>query len=256
MWGFTMYYQRNNGPFGRSNTFGSSRYQYQTLSQGYEGTQTSGLISKVMGLLAFSFIFASVGTFVGGFIITTITSYWIVAIAGFVVLIALNFLIQKQGINLVLLYLFTFLEGMSLGPLISSYLSSTATTSILGEAFVITALTSLTLAVYAWTTKRDFSHLADYLFFGLILLLVVSLVGFLFSSVFHISTGILGLVIAGFGVAIFSGYVLVYVQRAKYMADTMPNAIGLTVSLFITILNLFLYILQILSILQGGNRRR
>jgi len=55
-------------------------------------------------------------------------------------------------------------------------------------------------------------------------------------------------------VAIFSGYVLFYIQRAKSMADTMPNAIGLTVSLFITLLNLFLYILRILSILQGGNR--
>lgn len=249
-----MYYQRNNGPFGRSNTFGSSRYQYQTLPQGYEGTQASGLIGKVMGLLAFSFLFASVGTFVGIYTITTLTSYWIVAIAGFVVLIALNFLIQRQGINLILLYLFTFLEGMSLGPLIGYYLSSSSTTLILGEAFLITALTSLTLAVYAWTTKRDFTHLADYLFFGLILLLVVSLVGLLFGGLFHSS--LFGLIISGIGVAIFSGYVLVYVQRAKYMADTMPNAIGLTVSLFITVLNLFLYILEILSILQGGNRRR
>jgi FtsH-binding integral membrane protein len=48
---------------------------------------------------------------------------------------------------------------------------------------------------------------------------------------------------------------LYYVQRAKYLADTMPNAIGITVSLFITVLNLFLYILMLLSILQGGNRR-
>lgn len=58
------------------------------------------------------------------------------------------------------------------------------------------------------------------------------------------------------GIAIFSGYVLFYVQRAKYMADTMPNAIGLTVSLFLTLLNLFLYILELLTLLQGGNRRR
>jgi modulator of FtsH protease len=59
-----------------------------------------------------------------------------------------------------------------------------------------------------------------------------------------------------FGIGIFSGYVLFYVQRAKYMADTMPNAIGLTVSLFLTLLNLFLYILELLTILQGNDRRR
>ncbi len=40
------------------------------------------------------------------------------------------------------------------------------------------------------------------------------------------------------------------------MADTMPNAVGLTVSIFITLLNLFLYILELLTILQGGRSRR
>ena len=47
------------GPFGRGGAFGSSRYQYQTVPTGYEGAQASGLISKVMGLLAFSFLFRS-----------------------------------------------------------------------------------------------------------------------------------------------------------------------------------------------------
>jgi len=122
--------------------------------------------------------------------------------------------------------------------------------SILGEAFFITAVTALALAAYAWTTKRDFSRLGDYLFFGVILLLVAGIIGIFFQ------TTLFQLIIAVVGIAIFSGYVLFYVQRAKYMADTLPNAIGLTVSLFITLLNLFLYILELLSILQGGDRRR
>jgi FtsH-binding integral membrane protein len=243
-----MMYPRNNGPFGQTSTY--SRYPYQTASA-YDRVQTSSLVGKVMGLLAFSFLFAFIGTFVGFFTIQSVGAYWIVALGGLVVLFALQLLIQRPGINLFLLYLFTFLEGMSLGPLVSYYLSTGS--NILGEAFLITALTTLALALYAWTTKRDFSRLGDYLFFGVILLLVVSVVGLFFGS---FNTGLLGLIISGFGVAIFSGYVLFYVQRAKYMADTMPNAIGLTVSLFITILNLFLYILRILAILQGGNRRR
>lgn len=247
-----MYSPRNNSPYGRSNTFGS-RYQYQTLPYAASREQSSSLIGKVMGLLAFSFVFAAIGTFVGMFAITNIGTYWIVAIAGLVVLLILRFAIQKQGLNLFLLYLFTFLEGMALGPLVSYYLAASSTANILGEAFVITALTSLALGLYAWTTKRDFSRLADYLFFGLIILLLVSVVGIFFGGVFN--SGPLGLIISFFGVAIFSGYVLYYVQRAKTMADTLPNAIGLTVSIFITVLNLFLYILQILSILQGGRRR-
>ncbi|HEU5230984.1 MAG TPA: Bax inhibitor-1/YccA family protein [Ktedonobacteraceae bacterium] len=243
-----MFYPRNNGPFGRGGF--RSRYQYQTLPYGYEGTQASGLIGKVMGLLAFSFLFAAIGSFVG---LTTVDlgfggGYWIVAIGGLVVLLALNFLIQVSGLNLILLYLFTFLEGLALSPLLRVYTQYAP--NILSEAFLITAITAFSLAFYAWTTKRDFSRLGDYLFFGVILLLIAGIVGFFFHSTFF------ELLISVVGIGIFSAYVLFYVQRAKSMADTLPNAIGLTVSIFITVLNLFLYILQLLSILQGGNRRR
>ena len=239
---------------GGRGAFGSSRYQYQTVPAGYAGVQSSGLISKVMGLLAFSFLFAFAGTLVGISIGLSVGGYWVVAIGGLVVLFILNFAINARGWNLFLLYLFTFLEGMALSPIINIYLHAGSTYSnILGEAFLITAITSLALAVYAWTTKRDFSRLGDYLFFGLILLLVTSLIGIFFGG---FSSGPLGLLIAFFGVAIFSGYVLYYVQRAKYLADTMPNAVGLTVSIFITLLNLFLYILELLTILQGGRNRR
>jgi modulator of FtsH protease len=249
-------YPRNNNSYGgnsygRGNNAFGSRYQYQTLSPEYQGTQSSGLIGKVMGLLSFSFIFASIGALVGAQFGASIGVSWIiVALGGFVVLIALNFLIQKSPINLILLYLFTFLEGMSIGPIIAEYTQSTLGTQILGEAFVITALTSLALALYSWTTKRDFTRIGDYLFFGLILLIVAGIVNIFFQSTLFV------LVISVIGIGIFSGYVLFYVQRAKYMQDTLPNAIGLTVSLFITVLNLFLYILQLLTILQGGNGRR
>lgn len=247
------YNQPNNRPFGGRNTFGSN-YQYQTLARGYEGTQSSSLISKVMGLLAFSFLFATIGAIAGFFVFSAATgvgTYFGVAIAGFVVLIALNFLIQKPGINLFLLYLFTFLEGMSLAPLLSYYLVNGG--NILAEAFIIITLTAFGLAAYSWTTKRDFTRLGDYLFFGVILLLIAGIVGIFVPG---LNGGPLGLIISVIGVAIFSGYVLYYIQRAKYMADTLPNAIGLTVSLFITLINLFLYILRILSILQGGGDRR
>ena len=251
-----MFNAGNNGPFGGYNRGGfggrrgafSSRYQYEQVAPGYVNTETaSSLITKVMGLLAFSFLFAFIGTFVGIAIHLTYNTYWIVAIAGLVVLIALNFAINKSGLNIFLLYLFTFLEGLALAPIVSLYLAANMG-NILGEAFLITAVTSFGLAAYAWTTKRDFSGLGSKLFLGLILLLVASLVSIFFHSTFFI------FLICVAGVGLFSAYLLFYVQRAKYMADTLPNAIGLTVSIFITVLNLFIYILEILTILQGGRR--
>ena len=245
-------FPRNNSPFGGrpQNNRGASAYQYQYAAYGNQPVSAAGgLISKVMALMACSFLVATVGAFLGVGLGLSMMGYFMVVIAGFVVLLILHAMINKRGVNLFLLFLFVFLEGLALAPLISIYLAG-GMANILGEAFLMTAGTSLGLSLYAWTTKRNFSRLGDYLFFGLILLLVAGLVGFFFHSTLFV------LIIAFFGVAIFCGYILYYVQRAKYMADTLPNAIGLTVSLFITVMNLFIYILEILTILQGGRGGR
>jgi FtsH-binding integral membrane protein len=244
-------YNPNGGfPMRNRGMFGASGYRYETLPYGQEGVQEGSLISKVMGLLATSFLFAFIGAMIGMFIIPiSYGGYWVVAIGGFVVLILLNFNINTRGLNLFLLFLFTLLEGLALAPLLNLYLSTANGGQILAEAFFLTAVTSLALAVYAWITKRNFQRLGGILFMGVILLIVAMLIGIFFQST------IFSLVISVLGVGIFSAYVLYYVQRAKTLADTMPNAIGLTVSLFITVLNLFLFILRILSIVQGGGRR-
>lgn len=232
----------------RNNAFA---YQYQTLPSNLVGAQSGGLVGKVMALMACSFLVATVGAFIGvaAFGGLTMGGYLFIVIAGLASLLALRFMINVQGLNLFLLFLFVFLEGLGLAPLITAYLRADLG-NILGEAFLMTAGTSIGLSIYAWTTRRSFARLGDYLFFGLILLLVASIVQIFFHSTFFV------LIVAFFGVAIFCGYILYYVQRAKYMVDTLPNAIGLTVSLFITVMNLFIYMVEILTILQGGKNRR
>ena len=245
-------YNPNSGfPMRNRGMFGASGYRYETLPYAQEGVQEGSLISKVMGLLSASFLFAFIGTLLGMFVIHLNYGggYWVVAIGGFVVLLVLNFNINTRGLNLFLLFLFTLLEGIALSPLIALYLGAGAGV-ILAEAFLLTAVTSLGLSVYAWVTKRNFNRLGGILFIGVILLILAMFLGFFFQST------IFALLISVLGVGIFSAYVLYYVQQAKYLADTMPNAIGLTVSLFITLLNLFLFILRILSIVQGGGGRR
>ncbi len=114
-----MYSPRNTSAFGRRGS--RSQYQFQAAS-GYDARQASGLVTKVMGLLSFSFLFATIGAFVGSAILSPFGgAIWILFIAALIVLFALQALIQKPGINLFLLYLFTFLEGMAIGPLLGLY---------------------------------------------------------------------------------------------------------------------------------------
>src|SRR5260370_4284659 len=124
-----MFNAGNNSPFGggfggRRGAF-ASRYQYEPVAPTYANAETaSSLISKVMGLLAFSFLFAFIGAITGVAIHIPYNASFIVFIGGFSVLIALNFVINKPCINIFLLYLFTFLYGLGLSPLVSLYLPS------------------------------------------------------------------------------------------------------------------------------------
>src|SRR5438270_6007097 len=139
-------YNPNSGfPMRNRGMFGASGYRYETLPYSNEGVQEGSLISKVMGLLSTSFLFAFVGTLIGMFVLHLNYggSYWVVAIGGFVVLLILNFYINTRGLNLFLLFLFTLLERISLAPLIALYLGAGAG-AILADAFVRTAFTWLT----------------------------------------------------------------------------------------------------------------
>jgi len=255
-----MYDPRNQPPPGGNpygNPYGGQSPQYQQQQQyqyppgmtpyGGASIQASSLISKVMGLLAASFVIATVGAALGPYIITSFVMAIIVFIAAFGTLILLNVMIHRQGWNLFLLYLFTFLEGLSIGPLIDSYFRAGAG-PIVAQAFLITTVTCIALALYAWTTKADFSKIGHFLFIGLIVIIVASLFNLL---LFHSSLLVLIITIAGIG--IFCGFMLYDVQRARRMPDTLPNAIELTVSIFLNVLNLFLLILRLLSILQSDD---
>lgn len=258
-----MYDPRNQPPPGGNpygNPYGGQqpdpRYQQQQQQQyqypgmapyGGASIQASSLISKVMGLLAASFVIATLGAALGPYIITNFVTAIIVFIAAFGTLILLNVMIHRQGWNLFLLYLFTFLQGLSIGPLIDAYFRAGAG-PIVAQAFLITTVTCIALALYAWTTKSDFSKIGHFLFVGLIVIIVASIFNFL---VFQSTALVLIITLAGIG--IFCGFMLYDVQRARRMADTLPNAIELTVSIFLNFLNLFLFILRLLGILQSND---
>ena len=53
------------------------------------------------------------------------------------------------------------------------------------------------------------------------------------------------------GALLFSALLVFQVNRARYMPDTMGNAVVLTMGIYLDIVNLFLFVLRILS---GGRR--
>src|SRR2546429_3645461 len=102
-------YNPNSGfPMRNRGMFGASGYQYETLPYGYEGVQEGSLISKVMGLLASSFLFAFIGSLIGMFVLHLNYGggYLVVAICGVFFVFSFYFFNYIRGVKIFFLFFF------------------------------------------------------------------------------------------------------------------------------------------------------
>lgn len=158
-------------------------------------------------------------------------------IGAFVCIIALNFTQRVSGLNLFLLYLFAAIEGAIAGPVLM--LVNHAAPGIPTQAAVLTATVFGGLSLYAFQSRRDFSFLGGFLFVGLIALIVAGIV------MMFVHSSLMATIYALIGVLIFSGYVLY--DTSMIMRQLGPNdAVIGAVSLYLDLLNLFWFILQLL----------
>ena len=84
----------------------------------------------------------------------------------------------------------------------------------------MTAILTIGLGAWAWTTKRNLSFLGPILFIGLLAVIVASI-----FSLF-LATGPLSFIIALVSVVLFSGFIVYDVQRIKFTEDTLSAAIA------------------------------
>ena len=133
---------------------------------------------------------------------------------------------------------------MTLGPIIAAYAGAGLGMVVLQAAGVTAAIT-VGLSLYALGTKRDLSGLQTYVFLGLL--------GLIVASVANIWVGgsLLYALLSWGGALLFSVLLVFDVNRTRRTEDTMGNAVVITLGIYLDIVNLFLFVLRILS----GNRR-
>ncbi|KAI8139993.1 inhibitor of apoptosis-promoting Bax1-domain-containing protein [Fennellomyces sp. T-0311] len=155
------------------------------------------------------------------------------------VLFALMWKARSTPLNYGLLALFTLIEGHLVGTIVTFY-----DQQIVLQALIITFGVFVGLTLFTLQSKWDFSGMGPFLFAGISILFVVSLVQIFlpFSEGFQLAIAIAGVVI-------FSGYIVfdTYLIFNRYSAEDYIMA---SVSLYMDIINLFLRILQILSAMQ------
>ena len=143
-------------------------------------------------------------------------------------------------------WVFSVLMGFSLAPVFLAY-----TGESIARVFFITASVFASMSIYGYTTKRDLTNFAAFLYMGLVGIIIASLVNlFLQSPAIYFVTSIVT-------VLVFTGLTAYDVNRLKLIYQSYPAgdtkdkaAIMGALSLYMDFINMFLAMLRLF-----GNRR-
>ncbi|HEY5492512.1 MAG TPA: Bax inhibitor-1/YccA family protein [Gemmatimonadaceae bacterium] len=140
-------------------------------------------------------------------------------------------------------FLFNLVMGVAIAPIIFVY--SRNDPDIVRQAGILTLSTFGILTMYTFVSRRDFSAWGSFLVVGLWVLIGTSLLNMFFRNQSA------GLWMAAIGVMIFSGLLVfdTWRLRNRYGPDDYVPA---AVAIYLDLLNMFLFILQLL----GGGRNR
>ena len=148
--------------------------------------------------------------------------------------------------GLVAIFAFTGFLGYTLGPILNLYIKSFSNgTQLVMTALGATGVIFFALSAYALTTKKDFSYLAAFLFVGISAAFVMGLVGAIFNL------PMLSLLVSCAFVLLSSGIILF--QTSLIINGGERNYIMATITLYVALFNLFISLLNILSVF-GGRR--
>lgn len=201
-------------------------------------SQLVGFVKDTYKLFGASMMAGAAGAYIGmGFAAQIASMHIMLFILEIGLLIGLHFVKRKPGINLAVLFAFTFMTGITLAPLLS--LAVAVDSMIIGNAFAMTALIFGGMSYFAIKTPTDFTTYTKPLMIALIVVVVFSLLNaFLFKSPMG------SIIISGAVVMLFS--VLIVYDTQNIIRGGYEHPIDGAIALYLDFLNIFTALLQLL----------
>ncbi|MGR8981850.1 MAG: Bax inhibitor-1/YccA family protein [Gammaproteobacteria bacterium] len=170
----------------------------------------------------------------------------IITLVGYFGLLFLTTKTSNSAWGLLWVFALTGFMGLTLGPILNMYIKAFSN----GHELIITALGGtgvifLGLSGYALTTRKDFSFMGGFLMVGILVAFLAGL-GAIFFSVPALS-----LAVSAMFILLMSGMILFQTSAMVHGGET--NYILATVSLYVSVYNLFLSLLQILGVFGGDD---
>jgi FtsH-binding integral membrane protein len=161
-------------------------------------------------------------------------------LVGFILLLAINGTRANPALSLGLFYLFTFLEGVGITPVVSFYLS--VAPDVVFNAALTTGLGMFAMAAVVYATGLDLRRFQGILLLGLLGLIVVGIIS-IFVHFIPPTT------ISWITLVIFAGLTLIDFARIRAGGD-LYTPVQLATQIYLDVINIFLALLQIF-----GSRR-
>ncbi|MGA9394366.1 MAG: Bax inhibitor-1/YccA family protein [Azonexus sp.] len=169
----------------------------------------------------------------------------IITLVGYFGLLFATHKLQNSGWGLVSVFALTGFMGYTLGPIVSHYLGLPNGGQTVMMAMAGTAAIFLGLSGYALTTKKDFSFMGGFLMVGILLAFLAGLAAIFFEI------PALSLTVSAAFVLLMSGLILYETSNIIHGGET--NYVLATVTLFVSIFNLFTSLLHLLGFMGGDD---
>jgi FtsH-binding integral membrane protein len=203
--------------------------------------QTMTLFGQTMGYVALTAALFAVGAYAGRHMSYGLGIVWF--IAAIACLLGMRFAARRsQQVTVVLLAAFGLLIGLALAPTLAYYADTNP--QALASSGGATALFIAGFGAAGYATRKDLAAIARICFFALIALIIFGIV----LIFVRIPNG--DLIYAVIGLVIFAGFTMFDFQRLRRSKD-VRSAPLLAASIFLDVLNVFLFFLRIFS--RGSN---
>jgi modulator of FtsH protease len=207
---------------------------------------TNKVIRNTYTLLSMTLLFSALTAGVSTYLVMPPMTYLISVFGalGLVWFVLPRMANSANGIWVV--FAITGLLGFGLGPILNMYLSLPNGPQIVGTALGGTGAIFLGLSGYALTTRKDFSFLGGFLMTGFIVVLLAAL-----ANIF-LAIPALSLIISAAVILIMSGFILYDTSRMVH-EGARANYLLMTVSLYISMFNIFIHLLHLLGFAGGDD---
>ncbi|HEB56791.1 MAG TPA: Bax inhibitor-1/YccA family protein [Gammaproteobacteria bacterium] len=221
-------------------------YRNQTVVRTAESAlATNKVLRNTYTLLSMTMLFSAAMAAVSVFVESGPGTYLlsVMGAMGLIWLVLPRTANSSAGVGVV--FAITGLMGFGLGGVLNQYLALSNGPQLIMTAMGGTGVIFLGLSAYALTTRRDFSFLGGMLFVGMLVILVAAL-----ANIF-LAIPAMTLAISSVIIMLMSGFILYDTSRIIHGGET--NYIMATVSLYLSIYNIFISLLQILGALSGDD---